>query len=140
MCAHAVSVAIEKIEGVRSVRVSLEEGLGEIVLEEENTVDPEVFVDLIEDNGFTPGQMEITVAGRLQEDAGRHLILVAGPELVYELPEGAASLPPGAAPGWTVVVLGRVLEAASAAGTGGRLRLIEPSSHPETARPGNEDP
>lgn len=140
MCAHAVSVAVEEIEGVESVRVMLEEGLGEIVLEPENTVDPAVFLELVEDNGFTPGEMDVTVTGQLQEEAGRHLILVTGTELVYELIQETVSLPAGALPGQTIIVRARVVNAASDTGTRDRLRLIEIRSRADPSRPVDEDP
>ncbi len=103
-----MSVAVDKIEGVESVRVSLEEGLAEIVLEPDNTVDPELFSKIVRDNGFTPGVAELVVAGTLVRPEGRHLVEVDGPNLVYEIVEGEESVPAGSAPGGEVTVRGRV--------------------------------
>ena len=46
MCAHAVSVALEKIEGVELVKVSLNEGIADIKLKLGNKVTVEQIVQV----------------------------------------------------------------------------------------------
>lgn len=63
MCAHAVRVAVEKIPGVDSARVSLNEGYADIHLAPENTVTVERIRETIRNNGFTPKETRIRVTG-----------------------------------------------------------------------------
>lgn len=120
-----MSVAVDKVEGVESVRVSLEEGLAEIALGPNNRVDPEVFLEIVRDNGFTPGAAEIVVAGTLVESGGLHLIEIDGPDLVYELVERAVAVPAKAVAGRVVSVRGRLTESPTADGKWRQLWLLE---------------
>ena len=58
-------VAIEKIEGVTSVSVSLNEGMTTIQFAASNSVRIEQIREVIRKNGFTPKEAEIKVAGLL---------------------------------------------------------------------------
>ena len=63
MCAHAVRVAVQKIPGVDSVRVSLNDGYADIHLGPENGVTVERIREVIRNNGFTPKETRIRVSG-----------------------------------------------------------------------------
>ncbi len=59
MCAHAVRVALERLDGVEAVTVSLEEGVAAITLVEENEVTVSTVRRVVRDNGFSPKQTEL---------------------------------------------------------------------------------
>lgn len=67
MCAHAVRVAVEKIPGVDSVRVSLNEGYADIHLASDNSVTVERVRETIRNNGFTPKEARIRVTGSVTQ-------------------------------------------------------------------------
>ncbi len=58
-------VVIGKIEGVRSVKVSLKEGVATIQFAPANRVTLARIREAIRSNGFTPREAELTVAGSL---------------------------------------------------------------------------
>ena len=87
MCAHAVSVALEKIEGVELVKVSLNEGIADIKLKLGNKVTVEQIVQVIRDNGFTPKGTRICVAGKVVERGGDPVLDVTGLDFSYLLVE-----------------------------------------------------
>lgn len=91
MCAHAVRVAVKDIPGVASVDVSLNQGLAVIRLKPDNQVDLERLREAIRDNGFTPKDADVWVAGRVIERDGRPALRVPGQEhplLLADHPDG----------------------------------------------------
>jgi copper chaperone CopZ len=125
-----VSVGIEKLEGVESVRVSLEEGLAAVTLVPGNALDPERIRKVARDGGFTPKQAEVRVRGRLVAEGETSALAVSGLEREYRLVEHAAA--PGrlaalaaVAPGTPVVVSGAVPESEAVSGVERVLQLRE---------------
>jgi len=82
-----VSVGIEKLEGVASVRVSLEEGLAEVTLEPGNALDPEAIRDVARDGGFTPKSAEVRARGHLVVEEDTLALAVTGLSQEYRLVE-----------------------------------------------------
>jgi copper chaperone CopZ len=64
-CAHAVRVAIEKIEGVVSVEVTLKRGHAEVQLKPGNRVRIEQLWEAVRKQGLTPKETEVVVRGTL---------------------------------------------------------------------------
>ena len=92
-CASAVSAALEGIEGVDSVSVSLKEA--KIVLKPGNKVTLEQIRKSIQQVGFRAGDTEVCVSGILSVDGDTVLLNVPGPGLKYALRDhanGAAML------------------------------------------------
>jgi copper chaperone CopZ len=116
VCAHAVSVAIQKIDGVASVEVSLKGGFADVKLKPGNRVDPERIRQVARDNGFTPKGAAVKVAGEVVERGGKPALAVAGLDLVYLLVEHseAKGKLAGVAPGKNVVVTAHLPETATA--------------------------
>lgn len=73
-----MSVAIRKIEGVESVKVSLNDGRALIVLKAGNSVRLEQIRKAVNEQGFTPKEARIQAAGSLVEADGRLLFKVSG--------------------------------------------------------------
>lgn len=65
MCAHAVSVAVKKMEGVESVDVSLNEGKAVIRLKPGNAVTLAQIRKAVAEKGFTPKEARIEAVGDL---------------------------------------------------------------------------
>jgi hypothetical protein len=73
-----VSVAIQKLEGVRDAKVSLNEGKAVVALEPANTVTLARIRELVRRNGFTPQGATVTLRAR---------VVAAGDTLRLEIPE-----------------------------------------------------
>jgi hypothetical protein len=114
-------VALEKVEGVEAVEVSLNEGLARIRLRPENRVEFERIARLVEEKGFTPRQAEVRVAGRLEGSKGSWRLRVTPGEEVFDLE----------VPGETLKT-----EAESAWRTGRALSIRGTIQSPPQARPG----
>jgi copper chaperone CopZ len=86
-----VRVAIEKVEGVREVEVTLADGQARIELEPGNRVTVEQIRSLVRDQGFTPKQARLRVRGRIAVSDGEPRLAVTGLDRKYALlaPAGA---------------------------------------------------
>jgi hypothetical protein len=87
VCAHAVRVAVEKIPGVDSARVSLNEGYAEIALVPENGVTVERVREVIRNNGFTPKETRIRVTGVVTQRGAEPALAVRGQGVRFLLVE-----------------------------------------------------
>ena len=77
ICAHGVRVAVQKVDGVESVQLSLERAEADIRLKPENRVSLDQFRRIVKGNGFEPREAKVTVSGSLRN---------AGGKLTYEVP------------------------------------------------------
>lgn len=125
-----MSVGIEKLEGVESVRVSLEEGLAAVTLEPGNALEPERIRDVARDGGFTPKAAEVRVRGLLVVEGEALALRVTGLEREYRLAEQAGT--PGrlselaaVTAGTPIVVTGVVPESEAASDVARVLELQE---------------
>jgi len=114
-----VSVGIEKLEGVASVRVSLEEGLAEVTLEPGNALDPEAIRDVARDGGFTPKSAEVRARGHLVVEEDTLALAVTRLSQEYRLAEsdsapGRLSALAAAGPAAEVEVTGTLPESGGA--------------------------
>ena len=65
-CSFAVSGALKKFAGVKSVEVSLKKGIATVVLEPGNTLRPEQFWETIRKNGFSAKRTTAMVRGNVE--------------------------------------------------------------------------
>jgi copper chaperone CopZ len=79
-----VRVAVEKIQGVEEVSVSLNNGVAVVRLAPDNRVTVAQLRRVIREKGFTPRDAEVRVAGRL-EARGNALVLVLPDVAAYTL-------------------------------------------------------
>jgi copper chaperone CopZ len=136
VCAHAVRVAMQKVDGVTSVTVSLNEGTLTLTLAPTNRVTVARIREAIRANGFTPKDAEVRVVGR---------VVARGDTLLLVVPETSESFAledaPGAAGrvgelqrghvGTQVIVSGTVPESAKVAGARAlRLRVRSVAAAP----------
>ena len=94
MCAHAVRVVVGKIEGVRSVKVSLKEGVATIQFAPANRVTLAKIRNAIRSNGFQAREAEINVVGSLAGRGDTLTLVVPGiddPFILQDAP-GAAGV------------------------------------------------
>ena len=77
-CAHGVRVAIQKIEGVESVTLSLERAEADIRLRRDNRVSLDQFRRIAKANGFEPRQATVTAVGTVREVDGELAFEVSG--------------------------------------------------------------
>jgi copper chaperone CopZ len=78
ICAHGVRVAIQKIDGVESVVLSLERAEADIRLRQDNRVSIDQFRRIAKANGFEPRQATVTAVGTVREVNGALAFEVSG--------------------------------------------------------------
>lgn len=78
MCAHAVRVAMRKVDGATSVQVSLNEGMLTMRFAPTTRASVEAIRGTIRSNGFTPKDAEVRVAGRVVARGDSLLLVVPG--------------------------------------------------------------
>ena len=84
-CAHAVSGAIEAIEGVDSVSVSLAEGRANIMLKPGNKVTLKQIQQSIQGCGFATEEADLRINGTVAKQGGKVTLTVTGFDLVFQL-------------------------------------------------------
>lgn len=82
-----MSVAVKKIEGVESAKVSLNEGRASIVLRPGNSVRLEQIRKVVNDQGFTPKEARVKAVGGLTMTNGRLQFKVSGSKEVFPVME-----------------------------------------------------
>jgi copper chaperone CopZ len=85
VCAHAVRVNIEKLPGVESVTVSLNEGRAVIALKAGNTVTLAQLRQTVERNGFTPQEAVIRAEAEVSGKPDTIQLRIAGTEESFDL-------------------------------------------------------
>jgi hypothetical protein len=86
---------MKRIDGVESVKVSLESGVADVELAPGNGVTIEKLRKAITDNGFTPKDAEATLAGKIVVDKGKPQLAVSGSEATYPLAAAPGKNPAG---------------------------------------------
>jgi len=85
VCAHAVRVAVKKIDGIDSVQVSLNRGVVVIRLKPENRVTLEQLREAIRRNGFTPKEADVRARGTVVQDSGHLALALPGIGAAFRL-------------------------------------------------------
>jgi copper chaperone CopZ len=80
-----VSVSVEKIPGIASVKVSLKEGLATIELKPGNTVSLEQVREAVTKDGFTPKDATVTARAEPVVSGGVVRLTITGLDATYEL-------------------------------------------------------
>lgn len=83
-CAAGVEKGLSKLEGVASVRVSLNEGKAIIALDPDSRTTLAQIREVIRHNGFTPKDARATIVGRTIRDGNRLLIDMGSGRFVLE--------------------------------------------------------
>ena len=78
ICAHGVRVAIQKVDGVESVELSLERAQADIRLGKDNLVSLDRFRQVVKANGFEPKEATVTAVGTVREVGGKLAFDVSG--------------------------------------------------------------
>jgi copper chaperone CopZ len=84
-----VRVAVQKIEGVQSAEVSLNQGLATVRFRPNNVVTIEQVRGAIRKNGFTPKAARVRVTGTLTDHQGQPALALPGTSTLYVLREGS---------------------------------------------------
>jgi copper chaperone CopZ len=77
-CAHGVRVAVQKVDGVESVELSLERAAADIRLRPGNRVSLDRFRQIVKGNGFEPKEAVVTAVGTVRDAGGRLSFEVEG--------------------------------------------------------------
>ncbi|MBI4541363.1 MAG: heavy-metal-associated domain-containing protein [Gemmatimonadetes bacterium] len=80
-------VAVQKLEGVEAIEVSLNRGLAVIRFRPDNALTVDQVRQVIQQSGFTPKEAEVRIAGRLTEQQGRLILPVGDRDRGYVLRE-----------------------------------------------------
>ena len=102
-------VAVERLEGVASAEVSLNDGQVVVTLEEDNHVRLDRLRQVVRDQGFTPREAEIRARGVVERRDDRLLFRTPAGEIVLEV-EGETEVLAALEGrlGETLVVAGRI--------------------------------
>jgi copper chaperone CopZ len=84
-CAHGVRIAMEKLEGVESIQVSLERKAAEVRLRPGNRVRLSDLRQIIKHNGFKATDAAVVVSGLLVMREGSTALDVTGTGLAWKL-------------------------------------------------------
>ena len=83
MCAHAVRVAVEKLDGVDEAEVSLDDGRVRVRFAPGNTVTIAQLRRTIRHQGFTPREAKLTLSARIELHGGALVAIVPGSGVAY---------------------------------------------------------
>ena len=83
-CAAGIEKGIRRLDGVRSVRVSLNEGKAVVTLAPESRTRLIEIREVIRHNGFTPKEARATLVGRVALQGGRMWLETANGRFVLE--------------------------------------------------------
>jgi len=127
VCAHAVRVAIRRMEGVDSVRVSLNEGFARIAFAAGNRVTVEQVREAIRRNGFSPRESRVRVRGRLVRSGDSLALAVPGTAMRFPLvvPAGLRAELASVADDAHLIVDGTVAEGDRRTGNTAPLRMAQ---------------
>lgn len=108
-------VAVRKLEGVESVKVSLNDGLAEVRLVPGNRVTVDQLREIIRSKGFTPKDAGVVVSGAIIEHDGAPALTFDGTTPAFRLvdsadPRGTLSALRREAQGRRIEIRGRVPE------------------------------
>ena len=78
ICAHGVRVAVQKVEGVESVELSLERAQADIRLRAGNAVALDRFRQIVKGNGFEPKEATVTAVGTVRDSGGKLSFDISG--------------------------------------------------------------
>jgi copper chaperone CopZ len=78
ICAHGVRVAVQKVDGVDSVELSLERAQADIRLKAGNRVPLDRFRQIVKANGFEPKEASVSAIGNVRESGGKLSFEVSG--------------------------------------------------------------
>ncbi len=78
ICAHGIRVAVQKVDGVESVELSLERAQADIRLRPGNKVSLDQFRAIVKGNGFEPKQAIVTAVGTVRAVSGAMVFDVSG--------------------------------------------------------------
>lgn len=80
-----MSVSLEKLPGVESVRISLNQGRASVSLLPNNAVTLEQMTQIVKDKGFTPWQAHVVARGELKAASGKLQLGLPKISRIYEL-------------------------------------------------------
>ncbi len=91
-----MSGGIEKIQGVESARVSLNQGVAAVRFKPGNTVRLEQLYEVVTSKGFTPKEAKVAVLGEIMVPGGKLRLKVYGTAQFYDLQIDSAAGPDAA--------------------------------------------
>lgn len=84
-CAHGVEKGLEKLEGVKDVTVSLNDGYAAVTLAPDNSITLEKIQQVVRENGFTPKDATVVVSGTVAHTTDHQLVLTTDSSQEYPL-------------------------------------------------------
>ena len=105
-------VSVMSVNGVESVKVSLDKGLAEVKLKPGNSVTLEQLQQAIAKNGFTMKQSQITAAGKVIHDGGSDKFQISGSNETLTLQADAGATAAAGGGSGTMILKGMIPEGA----------------------------
>lgn len=70
-CAYNLEKKLKRIESVEDLKILVDAGLAEFKIKEGKSIDVDEIKKAVKDGGFTPGEMLVTLKGKIEEFDGR---------------------------------------------------------------------
>lgn len=74
-CVYGVEKKLKKVEGVKSVIVSMKDGVATLIAREGQSININQVPAAVRDSGFTPGMIKIAAVGKIKVDEKQHFVL-----------------------------------------------------------------
>lgn len=75
-CVYGVERKLKKVEGVKSVTVSIKDGVVTLVAKEGQSININQVPTAVRDSGFTPGMIKIATVGKIKVDEKQRFVLL----------------------------------------------------------------
>ncbi|MCR4319039.1 MAG: heavy-metal-associated domain-containing protein [Candidatus Brocadiaceae bacterium] len=80
-CVYGVEKRLTTVEGVKSVTISMNDGVATLIAKEERSVNINQVTPAVRDSGFTPGMIKIAAVGKIKvNEKQRFVLLIHGVE------------------------------------------------------------
>lgn len=75
-CVYGVEKKLKKVEGVKSVIISMKDGVATLIVKEGQSININQVPAVVRDSGFTPGVINIAAVGKIKVDEKQRLVLL----------------------------------------------------------------
>ncbi len=75
-CAYNLEKKLKRIEAVEDLKILVNAGLAEIKIKEGEPIDVDGIKKAVKDGGFTPGEMLVTIKGKIEQVDGRMILRI----------------------------------------------------------------
>lgn len=86
-CAYGLEKKLKKIEGAGKIKINVDKGIALLENKQGKSIEVEKIESIVQDAGFTPREIALTVVGRLGEVSGAPVLLISNTDEEFILRE-----------------------------------------------------